>query len=102
MTPGHHQPLFRMKNNRQSREEKALTGCFKSLDEYVRAIKKHHNRVARRKLKQLLDIKNTYPLDAFKKAVKKAQRYGLYDLTGLKNMILTYIAGDFFNLDMED
>lgn len=102
VAPGHHPPLFRKKNNFQSREEKALTGRFDSLDQYVRGIKKHHNRVARRKLKQLLDLKNTYPLDAFKKAVKKAQRYGLYDLSRLENLILSCIAGDFFNLDMED
>ena len=79
-----------------------MTGCFGSLDQYVRAIKKHHNRVARRKLKQLVDLKNTYPIDAFKKAIKKAQHYGLYDLSRLEHMILTNIAGDFFNLDMED
>ncbi len=102
VAPGHHMPLFKKKGNYASREEKALTGRFNSLDDYVRGIKKHHYHCARRKLKHLCDLKNAYPFEPFKKAVEKALHYGLYDLKRLESIILTYVAGDFFNLDLED
>jgi hypothetical protein len=45
-----------------------------------------------------IGVKRTYPEDAFRKAVKQAYHYGLYDLTRLEKMILSYVAGDFFNI----
>ena len=50
-----------------------------------------------RSLHRLLDLKRTYPPEAFEKAVIEALQYGLYDLARLEQMILSYVAGDFFN-----
>jgi hypothetical protein len=49
-----------------------------------------------------LDLKRTYPPEAFEKAVVQALRYGLYDLPRLEQMILSYVQGDFFTIDDEE
>ena len=41
-------------------------------------------------------------IDAFQKALKQAVHYGMYDLARLENIILSYVAGDFFNIDEDD
>jgi hypothetical protein len=53
-------------------------------------------------LRRLLDLKQTYPPEAFEKAVVQALRYGLYDLARLEQMILSQVAGDFFTLEEEE
>jgi len=53
-------------------------------------------------LRRLLDLKQTYPPEAFEKAVLQARRYGLYDLARLEQMILSEVAGDFFTLEEEE
>jgi transposase len=101
--PGHHQPLYN-KNNKGivCQEEKALTGRSDILDRYVAGIKKSSYGSGRRKLQKLLELQRTYPADAFGKAVETGLHYGLYDLLRLENMILSFVAGDFFNLKEED
>ena len=101
--PGHHQPLYN-KNNKGivCQEEKALTGRSGILDRYVAGIKKSSYGSGRRKLQKLLELQRTYPADAFAKAVETGLHYGLYDLLRLENMILSFVAGDFFNLKEED
>ncbi|AOY60694.1 hypothetical protein [Desulfococcus multivorans] len=73
-------------------------GSCPTLDQYVVGLKKRTRGIGRRKLKTLLDLKRTYPADAFRKAVEQALHYGLYDLVRLENLILTFVAGDFFDL----
>jgi hypothetical protein len=53
-------------------------------------------------LRRLLDLKRTYPPEAFEKAIREALRYGLFDLTRLEQMILAQVAGDFFSLEEEE
>jgi hypothetical protein len=84
------------------KEEKALSGRSDTLDRYVAGIKKSSYGSGRRKLQKLLTLQRTYPADAFEKAVEKALRYGLYDLLRLENLILSFVAGDFFNLKADD
>jgi hypothetical protein len=50
----------------------------------------------------LLELQRTYPVDAFEKSVETALHYGLYDLARVENLILSFVAGDFFNLNQED
>jgi transposase len=100
---GHHPPIHRLKGkNLPSKEQQALMGCCPSLDQYVAGLKKRTRGIGRRKLKKLLDLKRTYPADAFKKAIDLALQYGMYDLARLENMILTFVAGDFFDLTPEE
>jgi hypothetical protein len=99
--PGHHQPLYKNKMV-ALKEEKALSGRSDTLDRYVTGIKKSSYGSGRRKLQKLLTLQRTYPADAFEKAVEKALRYGLYDLLRLENLILSFVAGDFFNLKADD
>lgn len=101
--PGHHQPLYNKKSKRVAlKEEKALLGRSDTLDQYVAEIKKSSYGSGRRKLQKLLALQRTYPADAFETAVEKALHYGLYDLLRLENLILSFVAGDFFNLKADD
>jgi hypothetical protein len=101
--PGHHQPHHNRKASAiVCQEERALTGRSDTLDGYVAGIKKSSYGSGRRKLQKLLDLQRTYPADAFEKAVEKGLHYGLYDLLRLENLILSSVAGDFFNLKEDD
>ncbi len=101
--PGHHVPLYKKKNKKSIlKEESILMGRSNSLDRYVAGIKKSCYGSGRRKLQKLLELQRTYPVDAFEKAVESALHYGLYDLARLENMILSFVAGDFFNLKVDD
>ena len=101
--PGHHQPLYNKKRKGIVHpEEKALTGRSDTLDRYVTRIKKSSYGSGRRKLQKLLELHRTYPPDAFEKAIETALHYGLYDLLRLENLILSSVAGDFFNLKEND
>ena len=53
-------------------------------------------------MRRLLDLKRTYPPEAFEKALGEALRYGLYDLSRLEQMILSYVQGDFFTIDEDE
>jgi hypothetical protein len=103
IAPGHHLPLYQHKHQKVAcRQEKALRGRSESLDRYVAGIKKSSYGSGRRKLQKLLELQRTYPADAFEKAVETALHYGLYDLARVENLILSFVAGDFFNLKGDD
>jgi hypothetical protein len=95
--PGHHRPLVSRKSP-PLKEVAALGGHSVILDRYVNAMKKHVRGRGARKFKQLLDLKRAYPPEAFEKAVKTALHYGLFDLNRVERMILSNVAGDFFDL----
>ena len=95
--PGHHRPIVSRKFP-PLKEVAALRGHSVILDRYVNAMKKHVRGRGARKFKQLLDLKRTYPPEAFDKAVKTALHYGLFDLNRVERMILSNVAGDFFDL----
>lgn len=96
--PGHHLPLDARKSP-PLKEMGALMGHSETLDQYVKAMKKHVRGRGARPFKQLLDLKRTYPQEAFSKTIKTALHYGLFDLNRLERMILSNIAGDFFDLE---
>jgi hypothetical protein len=96
-------PLHKKKNKSVvCGEEKVLLGRSQSLEHYVAGIKKNGYGSGRRKLQKLLELQRSYPADAFEKAVETALHYGLYDLARVENLILSFVAGDFFNLKPED
>jgi hypothetical protein len=53
-------------------------------------------------LRRLLDLKRTYPPEAFEKALVQALHYGLYDLSRLEQMILSHVQGDFFTIEEDE
>jgi transposase len=99
---GHHMPIERKKSKGPCKEQQALTGRHDWLDQYVVGLKKRAYGSGRRKLGKMLELERTYPAEAFKNAVQKALQYGLYDLSRLERMILSFVAGDFFNLKQDD
>jgi hypothetical protein len=102
-TKGHHPPLNRHKAHAgPSLEEKALRGQQQWLDQFVQELKRRSRGRGVMPLRRLLDLKRTYPPEAFEKAIREALRYGLYDLTRLEQMILAQVAGDFFTLEGEE
>ncbi|MFC1834339.1 hypothetical protein ACFL2Q_06350 [Thermodesulfobacteriota bacterium] len=101
--PSHHKPLLRQRaHSGPSAEEKALIGEREILDRYVNELKKRSSGRGVIRLRRLLNLKRTHPPQAFFAALKRALRYGLYDLARLEKMILDDVAGDFFRLSQED
>ena len=100
--PGHHGPLLRDRvYSGPSVEERALLGESEILDRYVKEIKKRSPGRGVQKLRRLLNLKRTYPIEPFLAALAKALTYGLYDLSRLEKMIIERVAGDFFRLPDE-
>jgi hypothetical protein len=96
---GHHSPLHRQRTHEgPSVEEKLLTGHTEWLDRFVQEIKKRSAGRGINSLRRLLELKRTYPTQAFEKAVQEALHFGLYDLARLERIILTHVAGDYFNI----
>jgi len=96
--PRHHRPLVRAVKKGPCREETSLLGHTTVLDQYVAELKTRSNGRGIRPLRRLLEMKRTYPADAFVKAVERAFEYGLYDLARLEQMVLSNVGGDFFNI----
>jgi transposase len=100
---GHHPPLNRQKaHNGPSKEEKCLQGHSERLDLYVEGLKKRSPGRAVRQMQRLLTLKRTYPEKPFLKAVEQALHYGMYDLSRLEQMVLSHVAGNFFNIEEDD
>lgn len=100
--PGHHpQHHARLRNERASKIEMSLRGQHNILDQYIDGLKKRVRGSGHRSLNRLLNLKRTYPPDAFIRALKRAHHYGLYDLNRLEELILKSVAGDYFNLREE-
>lgn len=97
---GHHEPLHRARTYEgPCSEEKALIGQHEWLDTFVAGLKKRSSGRGVRSLRRLLELKRTYPPEAFEKATVEALHYGLFDLARLEQMILSHVAGDFFSED---
>ena len=100
---GHHPPFNRQRAHEgPCVEEKALLGQHEWLDRFVGELKKHSGGRAVRALRRLLDLKRTYPQEAFEKALVQALRYGLTDLSRLEQIILSQVAGDFFTIEEDE
>jgi transposase len=100
---GHHPAFNRYKAHSGScTEEVILRDQGDYLNHYVGELKKRSSGRGVRKMRRLLELKRTYPDDAFKKAVEQAFHYGLYDLNRLEQMVLSFVAGDFFRIEDED
>lgn len=100
---GHHLPLYRQRTRSGScKEEMGLLGHSEHLDRYVEEIKKRSPGRALRQMRKLLSLKRTYPAKPFLQAVEEALHYGMHDLARLEQMILSYVAGDFFNIKEDD
>ncbi|HZD44232.1 MAG TPA: hypothetical protein VE134_09280, partial [Methanomicrobiales archaeon] len=100
---GHHLPLYRQRTHSgPCKEETNLLGQSESLDCYVDGLKKRSPGRAVRQMRRLLALKRTYPAQPFLQAIEQALYYGMYDLARLEQMILSLVAGDFFNIEEED
>jgi transposase len=100
---GHHLPLHRQRAHRgPCKEEMNLLGHSELLDRYVEEIKKHSPGRAIRQMRTLLALKRTYPEKPFLTAIEQALHYGMVDLARLEQMILSHVAGDFFNIQEDD
>lgn len=96
--PGHHPVRCKTPSSGSSPEEAALTGHSELLDRFVDGIKKNSRGRALRPLKRLLELKRTYPPEPFLSACAQALHFGLFDLARLERMILSLVAGEFFQI----
>lgn len=101
-SPSHHPLRSPTSPSMLSPEEKALRGHSPDLDAFVDAIKKRSQGRALRPLKRLLDLKRTYPYDPFLDACRQALQFGLFDLVRIEKMILSLVAGEFFQIPDEE
>jgi transposase len=100
---GHHTRHYTQEaNSTLKRMEDALSGYDEILDTYVAELKKQVRGRGIRQLNRLLSFKHTYPAEAFINAIKQAHHYGLYDLNRIEELIIKYVAGNYFNLNEED
>lgn len=99
---GHHLAPTRKSDRRPSPLLRQLTGHSRQLDDYIAKITSRSRAGATRNLLRLLALKRDYPNQAFDSAICRALRYGLFDLNRLENLILGFIAGEFFNLDTHE
>jgi hypothetical protein len=100
---GHHTHIhYHHTNQVLKKTEETLRSCHETLDSYITELKKHVRGDGVRKLNRLLALKHTYPFDAFINAVQQAQHYGLYDLNRLEELIIKFVAGNYFNLAHEE
>ena len=79
-----------------------LLGHSEPLDRYVEGVKKRSPGRGMRQMRKLLSLKRTYPESPFLQAIEQALHYGMYDLSRLEQMILSHVAGDFFNIKEDD
>ena len=100
--PDHHRPRNRAPASCPSAEETILRGNSEILDQFVAEIKKRSQGRALRPMKRLLDLKRTYPKQPFLAALGQALQFGLFDLVRIEKMILSFIAGDFFQIQDEE
>jgi hypothetical protein len=102
--PQHHPKLVRVAR-RARPEEPLLRAAHPLLDRYVTELTCRDRGGAirpaqpRRALKRLLEIKRTYPPEAFLAALEQALHFGLFDLGRLEALVLKYVSGEFFALD---
>jgi transposase len=96
---GHHPSLRRIERQKaMSEAERQLTGHHPVLDTYLTTLKSHVRGRGYSSFKHLLQLKQTYPFEAFIAAITQASRYGLYDMKRLETMILKQIRSDIFTL----
>lgn len=99
---GHHSKNnAKRANQAANKTEAALRGHCELLDQYIDALKKHVRGSGHRSLNRLLNLKRTYPAEAFLCALKKAHHYGLYDLNRFEDLVIKSVAGNYFNLGEE-
>ena len=96
--PGHHLPRARARiYHGPALEERQLTGHQPQLDQYVRELKRRAPGRGVRRLRRLVELKRSYPPEAFYAAIAQALHYGLFDLARLEQLILERVAGEFFH-----
>lgn len=95
---GHHQTMARKNNPRKVPLARQLSGHSQDLDAYVANLVTRYSGATTRRLQRLLSIKRDYPEKPFDRAVTRALHYGVYDMNRLEKIVLTYVAGDFFDL----
>ncbi len=79
-------------------EELRLREQSEALDAYINCLKKRCVGRGATPIRRLYRMMKEYPADSFDKAIETALRYGMTDLDRLESMILSNIAGDYFQL----
>jgi hypothetical protein len=98
----HRRPRRRQAYQGPSDEERQLCGESEILNRYVAGLKKRSPGRGVSRLRRLLAMRRTYPRQAFLAAIETALQYGLYDLHRLEHLILERVAGDFFQIALDD
>ncbi len=99
----HHLKNYTKKVNKAADDaENVLRNYHEVLDLYLSDLKKHVRGRGGWAINKLLRYRRTYPADAFLYAITQAQKYGLYDLNRVEELIIKSVAGNYFNLIEDD
>ena len=98
----HRRAKRRLPYQETSIEERQLRAESEVLDRYVSGLKRRSPGRGVSRLRRLLTMRRTYPRQAFVAAIETALHYGLYDLHRLEHLILERVAGDFFQINLDD
>jgi hypothetical protein len=99
---GHQPKRSRVQRSAPSEAETVMQGDDDTLDRYLKELKRRVRGRGVNAFKRLLHLRQTYPRDAFLAAVENALHFGLFDLQRLEKTILEKVAGDFFQLDIQE
>jgi hypothetical protein len=97
--PEHRPSRRRKQGSDPPRELARLLRRAPEMESYVKTLRKRRGRSLTFALRQLLRMLDEYPRQPLLDAIREAERYGLYDIGRVENMVLDRIEKDFFPLD---
>jgi len=96
---GHHNQITRHKHQKACNEaEQQLVDCSPIVAKYIKKLKSRVRGRGFWQFRKLLNLKRTYSTKAFIAAIERADKYDLYDIKRVENLIIKYASDNFFNL----
>ena len=97
-----HPGTRRARDHQPLQEEKVLRAAAPELSALADLLRQQHGGRAIRALRELYRLYLEYPTEPLTDAVRTALDYGLSDIRRIEAMVLRNVAGDFFNLPIEE
>ena len=97
--PAHRPPRETKAGDRRPVDERALLDIVPQLAAYVQQLKQRFRGNSTLAIRRLLMLVREYPREAVLFALAEAERYGMYEVHRIEDMVLRRIATDFFVLD---
>ena len=100
--PKHRGAAYRHRPRPPTDQERLLRAQGPELGALIDALRQRHGGRAVKAVRRLMRIWTDYPTETVREAVSIALEFGLTDLARIERMVLRRIAGDFFQLPIDD